>query len=112
MAERKPVVLVSGQLKELPAGDALPPQAPASHSHATSDVTGLDAALSGKEPAISAGTTAQYWRGDKTWQTLNKSAVGLGNVDNTSDADKPVSTAQAAAIATATAIHPFLLIGA
>ena len=78
----------------------------------SSDVTGLDAALSGKEPAISAGTTAQYWRGDKTWQTLNKSAVGLGNVDNTSDADKPVSTAQAAAIATATAIHPFLLIGA
>jgi hypothetical protein len=23
-----------------------------------------------KEPAITAGTTAQYWRGDKTWQTL------------------------------------------
>jgi hypothetical protein len=23
-----------------------------------------------KEPAIIAGTTAQYWRGDKTWQTL------------------------------------------
>lgn len=23
-----------------------------------------------KEPAIAAGTTAQYWRGDKTWQTL------------------------------------------
>lgn len=68
MAERKPVVLVGGQLKELPAGDTLPPQAPASHSHATSDVTGLDAALSGKEPAISAGTTGQYWRGDKSWR--------------------------------------------
>ena len=26
--------------------------------------------LGGKEPTISAGTTAQYWRGDKTWQTL------------------------------------------
>ena len=50
-----------------------------------------------KEPAISAGTTAQYRRGDKTWQPV---------------ADLPVSTAQAAAIATATAIHPFLLIGA
>ena len=24
----------------------------------------------GREPAITAGTTAQYWRGDKTWQTL------------------------------------------
>lgn len=103
MAERKPVVLVGGQLKELPAGDTLPPQAPATHSHATSDVTGLDAALAGKEPTISAGTSAQYWRGDKSWQTLNKSAVGLANVDNTSDASKPVSTAQAAAIAASTA---------
>ena len=46
------------------------------------------------EPAISAGTTGQYWRGDKSWQTLNKSAVGLANVDNTSDVNKPVSTAQ------------------
>lgn len=25
-------------------------------------------ALAGKEPAITAGTTAQYWRGDKTWR--------------------------------------------
>lgn len=31
--------------------------------------------------------------------TLAKADVGLGNVDNTADADKPVSTAQAAAIA-------------
>ena len=44
--------------------------------------------------------------------TLGKADVGLGSVDDTSDASKPVSTAQAAAIATATAIHPFLLIGA
>lgn len=35
-----------------------------------------------KEPAISAGTTGQYWRGDKTWQTLDKTSVGLGNVVN------------------------------
>jgi len=28
-----------------------------------------------KEPAISAGTTAQYWRGDKTWQTLPSAPV-------------------------------------
>lgn len=32
---------------------------------------------------------------------LTKSQIGLGNVDNTSDMDKPVSTAQAAAIAAA-----------
>jgi len=50
-----------------------------------------------REPFITAGTTAQYRRGDKTWQALDKAAVGLGNVDNTSDANKPVSTAQAAA---------------
>lgn len=54
--------------------------------------------LNGKEPTITAGTTSQYWRGDKTWQTLNKSAVGLGNVDNTSDADKPISTATQTAL--------------
>lgn len=34
------------------------------------------------EPVTAAGTTAQYWRGDKTWQTLNATAVGLGNVTN------------------------------
>lgn len=28
-----------------------------------------------KEPAISAGTSTQYWRGDKTWQTLGRPAV-------------------------------------
>ena len=55
-----------------------------------------------KEGAISAGTTLQYWRGDKSWQTLDKSAIGLGNVDNTSDVNKPVSTATTAAINTAT----------
>lgn len=62
----------------------------------TANITIADAT---KEPTLEPGTTSQYYRGDKTWQTLNKSAVGLGNVDNTSDADKPVSAAQAAAIA-------------
>jgi hypothetical protein len=46
-----------------------------------------------KENSISAGTTGQYWRGDKSWQTLDKTAVGLGNVDNTSDATKDAATA-------------------
>lgn len=32
------------------------------------------------------------------WSTVDKSFVGLGNVDNTSDADKPVSTAQQTAL--------------
>lgn len=45
--------------------------------------TTVTTALSGKEPTITSGTTSQYWRGDKSWQTLDKSAVGLGNVENT-----------------------------
>jgi hypothetical protein len=64
------------------------------------------------QPFISTGTTSQYYRGDKTWvefptsmpasdvyawakaavkPTYNKTEVGLGNVDNTSDLDKPLS---------------------
>ena len=55
-------------------------------------------ALDSKEPTITAGTTSQYYRGDKTFQTLDKTAVGLGNVDNTSDLNKPISTATQAAL--------------
>lgn len=52
----------------------------------------------GKENAITAGTTSQYYRGDKTFQTLDKTAVGLGNCDNTSDVNKPVSSATQTAL--------------
>ena len=51
-----------------------------------------------REPSISSSDATKYWRGDKTWQVLDKTSVGLSNVDNTSDANKPVSTAQAVAI--------------
>lgn len=78
------------------------------HAHTIADVTNLQSALDGKaddshthseyEGTIAAGTTSQYWRGDKSWRTLNRAAVGLGNVDNTSDANKPISTAQQAAL--------------
>jgi hypothetical protein len=54
--------------------------------------------LDGKEATITAGLTTQYFRGDKTFQTLNKISVGLGNVDNTSDANKPVSSATQTAL--------------
>ena len=64
-----------------------------------SSQTDLQTALNNKENLITAGTTSQYFRGDKTFQTLDKSAVGLGSVDNTDDLSKPVSTLQAAAIA-------------
>lgn len=54
--------------------------------------------LAGKQAIIPTGTTTQYYRGDKSWQTLDKIAVGLSNVDNTSDANKPVSTATQTAL--------------
>lgn len=44
------------------------------------------------------GTSSKYWSGDRTWVTLDKSAVGLPNVDDTSDANKPISTATQAAL--------------
>ncbi len=59
---------------------------------------GVFDALATKENTITAGTTSQYYRGDKTFQTLDKTAVGLGNVDNTSDANKPISTATQTAL--------------
>nr|DAI89607.1 MAG TPA: hypothetical protein [Caudoviricetes sp.] len=55
--------------------------------------TTLTSGLATKENTITAGTTAQYWRGDKTWQTLDKIAVGLGNIDNTADVNKNVLSA-------------------
>lgn len=61
--------------------------------------TAQAAAIATKEPLITAGTIGDYRRGDKTWQPLNKAAVGLSAVDNTSDAGKPLSTAAVAALA-------------
>jgi parallel beta-helix repeat protein len=72
--------------------------AAAVHSHAESDVVGLVNDLAAKEPTISSGTTSEYWRGDKSWQALSKAAVGLSNVDNTSDLDKLISTATQTAL--------------
>ena len=80
---------------------------------AISDTTGLQVALDGKQPldsdltAIAALTTTAYGRGLltlanvaalKTSLSLVKADVGLGSVDNTSDASKPVSTAQQEAL--------------
>ena len=52
-----------------------------------------NARVSGKEPAILPGTISQYYRGDKTWQTLNALTLGLGNVDNTADFNKSTYSA-------------------
>jgi hypothetical protein len=44
--------------------------------------TATQTALNAKENTITATTSADYYRGDKTFATLNKTAVGLGNVAN------------------------------
>jgi hypothetical protein len=62
------------------------------------DTLATSAALATKENVIVPGTVADYWRGDKTWVPLNKTTVGLGNVDNTSDANKPISNATQTAL--------------
>lgn len=51
------------------------------------------AALATKENVITASGGNTYFAGDKSWKTLNKAAVGLSNVDNTADADKPITQA-------------------
>ncbi len=48
------------------------------------------------EPKIDIGINSEYYSGDKTWQILNANAVGLSQVNNTSDINKPISTATAA----------------
>lgn len=53
-------------------------------SYATTSA--VTAGLSVKENTITSGTTSQYWRGDKSWHTLDASAIGLENVTNESKA--------------------------
>lgn len=94
---------------------------PASHTHSVEidDVFGLEAILDDKQPLDSDLTAiaglapadndvlqriAGVWANRtlsqlKTSLSLSKNDVGLSEVDNTSDVDKPVSTAQATAIA-------------
>ena len=59
-----------------------------------SKISGLTSALDAKAPLASPTFTG-------TVSGVTKAHVGLGNVDNTADSAKPVSTAQASAIATA-----------
>ncbi len=57
----------------------------------------MTTALAGKEPTLTAGTTAQYYRGDKTWQTLTVDPTMGGDMSGTA------SNAQIAAGAVDTA---------
>lgn len=96
--------LLTGSTKKLKPANlpiSTPTQAALDGKQAAGDYatnTALTNGLSTKENTITAGATSQYYRGDKTFQTLDKIAVGLSNVDNTSDANKPVSTATQTAL--------------
>lgn len=70
---------------------------PAAHSHSISDTTGLQVALDGKQPA---GSYAPLSHVSDTGNphAVTKAQVGLGNVDNTSDLNKPISTATQTAL--------------
>lgn len=70
---------------------ALDGKAATSHTHSTANVTGLDTALAAKAPLASPAFTG-------TPTGITKSHVGLGSVDNTSDAAKPISTATQTAL--------------
>lgn len=69
-------------------------------SQATSTVTGLDGILAAKAPIDSPTFTG-------TVAGITKAMVGLGAAENTADADKPISTATAAALAGKEALTTF-----
>lgn len=59
------------------SGNVTASLAPTLGGHLTNK-TYVDNQIATREPSITAGTTAQYWRGDKSWQTLNTTAVTEG----------------------------------
>ncbi|WP_431728584.1 glycosyl hydrolase family 28-related protein [Verrucosispora sp. TAA-831] len=60
----------------------------------------LEEAVAGKQAALPTGGAQEFLRGsDKTFVAITSGDVGLGSVDDTSDADKPLSTAAVAALA-------------
>lgn len=61
----------------------------------------VDARLTGKEPSITVGTTGQYWRGDKSFQTLNQDAVPDGTTNKAYTATEKTKLAGVASGATA-----------
>lgn len=76
---------------------ALDGKAAASHNHTIAQVTGLQAALDGKQPAGSYAPLSHVTDTNNP-HGVTKAQLGLGNADNTSDANKPVSTATQTAL--------------
>jgi hypothetical protein len=74
---------------------------------AQSNITGLEAALSAL--TITAGTTAQYFRGDKTFQTLSQDVVPSGTTNKVFTATEQTKLAGIAAGATVNSADAMLL---
>jgi hypothetical protein len=78
-------------------------------SQAESTITNLISDLAAKEPAITAGITAQYYRGDKTFQTLNQDAVPDGTTNKAYTATEKTKLSGIATNATANSSDATLL---
>lgn len=68
--------------------------------NALKGATATAAGSAGYVAAPAKGQQGYFLRGDATWAALTKSTVGLGNVDNTADANKSVKYATSAGSAT------------
>ena len=101
MANVKPTVLnPAGYQEQLRSTDHLVVEAAPNHStHATNkqhvdgEVATLNATITTEVATLNSTITTQIATVNTTISNLTKADVGLGNVDNTSDANKPISTA-------------------
>ncbi|MBQ7185883.1 MAG: hypothetical protein IJR92_03705, partial [Alphaproteobacteria bacterium] len=88
-------VATTGNYNDLTNKPAIP-TVPGVFTGATASANGTSGLV--KQPLVA--NRNQFLKGDGNWASVTKSDVGLGNVDNTSDADKPISTATQAALET------------
>jgi len=101
MANFKPTVLnTTGRQQKIRSTDNLLIEAtPTQSTHATNkafvdgEITTVNASITSEVATLNSTITSQIAAVNTTISNLTKSDVGLGNVDNTSDANKPISTA-------------------
>ena len=64
----------------------------ATRTQFAADTTYKAAQIATKEPTITAGTTTQYWRGDKSWQTYVPGITGWSTTKRTADTTTSTAT--------------------